>query len=466
MSLRSLSLGCAGILILLGCWAVFEAVRSLRKRQWRGVFFALVSLCLFAFAVAPVSYLAGVGAPHAIHNKPALVPDSLVTYYIFGVSGGLGTANSQPTQLFAVRARTGAILWKQTLPYKSSYVEAGGDTVYGVSGYGYTGTEVFALDSATGATRWRRTVDGEPAERAPLLVGDALLLGIKTPGAPVTVTVTATATPSYPTPTPTTTAGATATAEILALRPTDGQELWRDSLGPTSLNYLPIVGGANVFYDLPNNSTVEARSLSDGHLLWAKAVVKGIFLAGPDPVFTLSYDGTITALNAADGTTRWSFGDHETFGSVALSGGTLFVAEQQSDIATYSSDNPQTVYALDAASGAVRWRFSTHSPAPAQLYASGDTVYVSGGTGFYALRTMDGSTRWHMGSTNNWDISPYTPNVGSTLYITQAEELRPDNIGLFVPVKEQMYISALDTRDGSVCWSVPVGPEFAFPTHL
>jgi outer membrane protein assembly factor BamB len=461
MSLRSFTIGCAGILLLLGCWAVFGAIRSLRKRQWRGVFIALVALCLFVFAEAPVSYLAGVGAPHAIHNKPAPVSDSAITYYFWGESGSVG---NPPSQLFALRARTGALVWQKSLPSCAACVEVDGDTVYGISygisGGNYTSTEAFALDAATGATRWQRTVDGMPTANALRLVGDTLLLDVTTHGAL-----------SAPTPapndiTPTSIGGEPLTTGIVALNPSDGQELWRVSLSPMYSNTIPIIGGTNVFYDLPNASTVEARSLSDGHLLWATTVANGIFLAGPDPVFTLSDDGAVTALNATDGATRWSFGDHETFSRAALSGGTLFVAAQRSDVATYSSDNPQTVYALDAASGVLRWQFPTHSPAVVELYASGDTVYVAGGSGMYALRTVDGTVRWHMGSTNNWGISPFTPIIGSALYVAHIATVPPDAfISLAVP-KQQVYISAVDTRDGSLCWSVPAGPEFAHGMHL
>lgn len=68
MSLREFSIGCASVLLLLGAWATFGAVRAARRRRWRGIFFTLVALCLFALAVPPVSYLAGIGAPHAVHN--------------------------------------------------------------------------------------------------------------------------------------------------------------------------------------------------------------------------------------------------------------------------------------------------------------------------------------------------------------------------------------------------------------
>ena len=462
MSLRSFSVGCAGILLLLGCWAAFGAVRSLRKRRWRGIFPALLALCLFAIAAAPMSYLAGVGAPHAVHNKSAPVSDSAITYYEWGF-GGAALVGNPRAQIFAVRARTGAIVWQQTLPSNFAYVHAEGDTLYGVSrddsaGSGRLGTVAFALDGATGATRWRQVVGGNPTIQGPILVGDTLLVGAVRYGDPSAPT----ATPTYITPTPY--GVVTQTTEIVALRASDGQQLWRVSLGSrsTSSNYLPIIGDANVFYDVPNESTVEARSLSDGHLLWANTQInQGSLLAGSDPVFTLSTFGSVKALSATDGSTRWSFGDQDSFESAALSGGTLFVAAQPAFNSASNTGNPRMVYALDAATGAVRWSFSTHSTAALSLLVSGDTLYVAGG-GVYALRTGDGKALWHAGSADGWSL---TPNVDSALYVTHTATLPPTAIISFAPEKQQVYLSAIDTRDGSLCWSVPVGPVFSYMGH-
>ena len=457
MSLRSFSVGCAGILLLLGCWAAFGAVRSLRKRRWRGIFSALVALCLFALAAAPVSYLAGVGAPHAVHNKPAPVPDTAITFYFWS---GTNLIDNPPSRLFALRARTGAILWQRSLPSCRACVEVDGDTVYGVSGGNYTSTQAFALDAATGATSWQRTVDGMPSPDAVRLVGNTLLLGVTTHG-PL----------SAPTPGPNGVIAPTPagyqplTAGIIALSSSDGQELWRVSLGPMGSTNLPIVGGTNAFYDLPAHSTVEARSLRDGHLLWAATIANGAILVGPDPVFDLSDDGAVTALSATNGATRWSFGDHDTFSTATLSGDALFVAAQRSDSPYYASDNPVTVYALGAATGALRWSFLTRSQT-VELYASDDTVYAAGENGLYALRTADGTVRWQTGTMNDWGKSPFTPIIGSALYVSHSVTLPPDTIGALIRPDDQVYISAVDTRDGSLCWSVPVGPAFGFQQHL
>lgn len=455
MSLRSFSIGCAGILLLLGAWAAFGAVRSLRKRRWRGIFFALVAFCLFAIAVAPVSYLAGVGAPHAVHNKLAPVSDSAITYYLWG---GNGLVGSPPMQLFALRARTGEVLWQRSLPYTNSYVEVDGDTVYGVSpGSTYKGAQIFALDGATGATRWQQAMTGAPMFEGLRLVGDTLLVGLVSygeAGAP-------TATPNYSSPTPYGGFTATTTAEIGALNPSDGKQLWHVSAGPTSSNYLPIIGGANTLYDLPNNSTVEARSLSDGHLLWANTQINASNLAGPDPLVTLSRFGTVNAVSATDGSTRWRFGGQDSFDSAALSGGTLFVAAQPAFNSQGNNGNPRTVYALDAATGAQLWSFATHSTAAASLLVSGDTLYVEE-NGVYALRVADGKPRWHTGSADAWTLAPI---AGSALYVVHTATLPPTAIISFAPSKEQVYLSAIDTRDGSLCWSVPIGPEFSYMGH-
>lgn len=58
-------------------------------------------------------------------------------------------------------------------------------------------------------------------------------------------------------------------------------------------------------------------------------------------------------------------------------------------------------------------------------------------------------------------VLPFTPVTGSALYVTQTETLPTDAIFSFAPAKGQLYLSAIDTADGSLYWSVPVGPVFS-----
>ena len=102
-------------------------------------------------------------------------------------------------------------------------------------------------------------------------------------------------------------------------------------------------------------------------------------------LFTGSSDGNLYALNAANGSTLWSY---KTGGAVNSSpvfdGGNV-----------YFSANDGYVYALKASSGALLWRRQIKGAVPSSPVVSGGMIYVGSSAGsMYAFNENNGTLRW------------------------------------------------------------------------
>jgi outer membrane protein assembly factor BamB len=88
------------------------------------------------------------------------------------VSGGVVYLQDMESDVFALRASTGAVVWRR--PFHAGTPGPNGLSLDGGSVFGSTDTTVFALDAATGRTRWRHRILG-PHESfvdiAPLAAG-------------------------------------------------------------------------------------------------------------------------------------------------------------------------------------------------------------------------------------------------------------------------------------------------------
>jgi eukaryotic-like serine/threonine-protein kinase len=104
-------------------------------------------------------------------------------------------------------------------------------------------------------------------------------------------------------------------------------------------------------------------------------------------VFAPSGDGTLYALNAADGSQIWTFKtERPLWASPVTDGKTVFFG---------SFDH--YVYALDAESGVLRWKVELDAAlvAPGALSMDGETLYIGTlGKSLYALNTANGNQRW------------------------------------------------------------------------
>ncbi len=173
------------------------------------------------------------------------------------------------------------------------------------------------------------------------------------------------------------------------------------------------------------------------HLQWAYSFgerveieVEPIVAAGK--VFVGAMNGTMTALNSADGSVAWRFAQAGPIPhSAAYADGRVFFG---------SLDG--AVYALDAASGALIWQVQTGGPVYAAPAVANNTIYIGSTAGrFFALDAASGAERWHYPS-------------GATRLptaFTGAAAIAPDRSRVYVG-NEDMAARALDAASGALIW--------------
>jgi outer membrane protein assembly factor BamB len=199
-------------------------------------------------------------------------------------------------------------------------------------------------------------------------------------------------------------------------------------------------------------------------------------------------DGTVTALNAADGSKRWSHPTGVSNLPHLVTSGTIVYAS----VGLQAANSPTTILALGAADGAVKWQTQIGgSPnyggglpltvANGVVYAPGAdgvlraldgatgtelwhyavgggvaAVTVAGGTvysqnyldgGLVALRASDGALLWHFATEANSQMQPVVAN------------------GLVYAGETATRLVALNTDTGAVHWRAEVGIE-SFPIFL
>lgn len=171
---------------------------------------------------------------------------------------------------------------------------------------------------------------------------------------------------------------------------------WTASFGGAV--WYPLIVGDEVFVDIAGSTeggtSVEARSLTNGHLLWGPTAIGGLYNFGgltyeDGRVFALNGNGDLWAFDAQTGAVDWSQqlpGQYSFTSSPTASGGTVYVG---------GAGSGGTLYAVSEASGDVEWTAQVvngDSSAPA-VDATG--VYVSYACEQAYSFTTTGSLRWH-----------------------------------------------------------------------
>jgi hypothetical protein len=173
------------------------------------------------------------------------------------------------------------------------------------------------------------------------------------------------------------------------------------------------------------------------HLQWAYSFgerveieVEPIVAAGR--VFVGAMNGTMTALNADDGSVEWRFTDAGPIPhSAAYADGRLFFGSLDGNI-----------YALDATSGALLWKVQTGAPVYAAPAVAGGAVYIGSTSGrFLALDVSSGAQRWSYPASQARLPTPFTG----------AAALSPDGQRIYVG-NEDLVARALDARSGALLW--------------
>jgi outer membrane protein assembly factor BamB len=440
------------LLALGGAAAILIAAARLR-RQWVALLPLAPALVLLLALVAWLgSYILGFSAPHPYFNRVASVPGSTVIYYL-GYS--VLRENQQPVQtwtLIAIQGRTGKTLWQRTMPSGITAFTDGGASVYTVSYLSSSNaSQIMAIDAATGAIRWQKALPDAFANQPPVITQDALFLGLSKPN-----------------------------AQIVALRLSDGVQLWSTSISEYAVDRLDLSATTDTLVarvDHPgatNPRFLQARRMTDGQLLWSASLqADGSLVAGADTVYELPLFGSLVARDAHTGVKLWQFGEYnDSFHSGAVSGDTLFVAMRHSGPLGDGQGhftNLEKVYALDTTTGRLRWTFATQSGNAGTVAASRDTVYIQADDGIHTLRASDGAVRWHSDPHNNWTFDGFSARpavVGSMLYVTGFQTFPSETLTPFGPQKGQDYLYAINEADGSADWAVALGPVVTIQPHF
>jgi outer membrane protein assembly factor BamB len=334
-------------------------------------------------------------------------------------------------------------------PSTASLTEHG--TLYTVS---YTGT-VYAVDPVSGAIIWSTPLGIVPDEQF-LIAGGSIFLASSC---------------------------IHSTCELYAVQASGGHLLWhrsyRDLLGTTGATSLTryLASDGQALY-IGSATGIYAWRASDGQPLWQRTPPPAC-LAKPDACLIdmetagnglvyVYFDG-LYALNATDGSTRWSdlqvpdMGDSST---------PLVVAHNHVYVPDYGGS--VTMHVLQAATGKLLDTAGLPQVTAAEIITDGDVVYLSnspasgGSADIYALRSGDNQLLWHHHEATVMSLD--TVSTGS-LYFSDMAALSSAQAH-YGPVKQSeaeaalstltaptFRVCAVRTTDGSLqsCHSLPEG---------
>ena len=156
------------------------------------------------------------------------------------------------------------------------------------------------------------------------------------------------------------------------------------SSSPTVVDETVYVGGGSSVYAIDADDGTERWSFETGDSVW-----KSSASVGDGVVYIGDSAGTVYALDANDGSERWSFETDDSIqSSPAVADGTVYVGSWD-----------DFLYALDAADGTERWRYDTGTGPSSSPAVVDGTVYVGDdGGAMIALSADDGTERWEFGT--------------------------------------------------------------------
>jgi outer membrane protein assembly factor BamB len=231
------------------------------------------------------------------------------------------------------------------------------------------------------------------------------------------------------------------TGQVVAYDLDDRTERWRVSLvelpcgeiEARSWDLAPTVADGAVYTHA--NGTVYALDTADGSVRWQHHVTDG----DSQDVISLSpttvTDGTVCvaaqygaqtgfyALDVENGDQRWYVGDDDVEGfAPAVSNGVVYVVGTD-------------IYALDLADGSERWRYDQGYRLTGALLADDDAVYAALTEHVLSLSADDGTVRWRNEGSGNDHFVGALGLADGTLY---------------APDEDRLY--AFDAQDGTQRW--------------
>ncbi len=229
----------------------------------------------------------------------------------------------------ALNRETGVTVWTRSIQAVT------GPTVGDGQVYVVTAGAILSLDAASGQDRWSTMLEG--VVTAPLVLDTGWLVAI------------------------------TAAGDVVAFRATDGQVMWRRSVGAGSAH--PVVSsGDGALYVSLSDSRLVALALDTGEIAWEQRLAGTISepAAARDRVFVGSTDNFLYAFHR-NGRFEWKWRNGGDVIGIATEGDVVYIA---------SLDN--ILRAVNRGNGNQRWKKSTVTRPTFPPRTVGGTVVLAG----------------------------------------------------------------------------------------
>jgi outer membrane protein assembly factor BamB len=164
-------------------------------------------------------------------------------------------------------------------------------------------------------------------------------------------------------------------------------------------------------------------------------------VGGDGTVYIASEDGSLSALNPADGSKRWQFrSEYTVSGTPCLApDGTLYVCGYRTD----TTENTGMLFAVDSSSGRVRWTYTL------ALEANSALLLDSDGTLYIGTDTSNGNIKGDLiAFDTRTQREKWSVNLGSMHYSSPA--LGMHNL-VYAVLNDRLY--ALQRENGQVLWT-------------
>jgi outer membrane protein assembly factor BamB len=258
-------------------------------------------------------------------------------------------------------------------------------------------------------------------------------------------------------------ASKTDAAGLYALNPVDGAIRWRAAGSPDGR---PSAGGGVVVANLLRDPNTGAGGLtafreSDGALLWQKTCCISAATNQIGAYGTVGDDSNALALR--DGRPLWDYqsgltmeggGADNYHGDVVAVSARLALVRVQFPVVSYDLPSRDYLLALDAQTGQIRWRspqaFGAFDSGPV-FDASGAMIYGWRSGELIALNSDDGEEAWRT------KVPDYQQGLGIGLFALDGAlfamiEPPPCYGGLFGCQPSSNRLLALDGATGAICW--------------
>jgi outer membrane protein assembly factor BamB len=232
---------------------------------------------------------------------------------------------------------------------------------------------------------------------------------------------------------------------VVAMRPRTGHILWSRPL-PARSESSPVYDKGRIYFGA-ENGTIYALDASSGATRWtfqAGGAVKCALALANGKLYFGDYGGRVYAVRESDGHLLWRTTTHGThFG---FGGGNFYSTPAVAFGRVYIGNTDGSMYSFAADSGHLAWSTGTgayvySSPAVAQVPGGQPMVYFGSYNGnFYALDARSGAHRWSFYSGGH--LSGGATVVGNLVYFSDAT---------------RRMTHALNATTGRNVWSVKKG---------